>query len=156
MEENDISEEFRLYKIGNPAEMEKEGKVSLSGTVVYTGSDVPVIGAIVYVRKLQIGASTDANGHYALLLPRGQHTVEFRRVGMKSTIRNLIVYSGGSFNMEMEEKINQLEEVTVSAEQENQVLNMRMGTEKINIKMLKQIPMSMVLVKGSEKATECS
>mgnify|MGYP001820751142 FL=1 len=98
---------------------------------------------IVYVRKLQIGASTDANGHYALLLPRGQHTIEFRRVGMKSTIRNLIVYSGGSYNMEMEELINQLEEVTVSAEQENQVLNMRMGTEKINIKMLKQIPMSL-------------
>ena len=142
-EENDISEEFRLYKIGNPAEMEKEGKVKLSGTIVYKGSEVPVMGAIVYVRKLQIGASTDAKGHYSLLLPRGQHTVEFRRVGMKSTIRNLIVYSAGSYHMEMEEKINQLEEVTVSAEQENQVLNMRMGTEKINIKMLKQIPMSL-------------
>jgi len=142
-EESNISEEFRLFKIGNPADMEKEGKVTLSGTILYTGSDVPVSGAIVYVRKLQVGASTDANGRYALLLPRGQHTVEFRRVDMKSTIRNLVVYSGGSYNMEMEEKINQLEEVTVSAEQENQVLNMRMGTEKINIKMLKSIPMSL-------------
>lgn len=142
-EENDINEEFRLYKIGNPAEMEREGKVALSGTVLYAGSDVPVLGAIVYVRKLQIGASTDQKGNYELLLPRGQHTVEFRRVGMKSTIRNLIVYSGGTYDMEMEEKINLLEEVTVSAEQENQVLNMRMGTEKINIKMLKQIPMSL-------------
>ena len=93
-EENDISEEFRLYKIGNPAEMEKEGKVSLSGTVVYTGSDVPVMGAIVYIRKLQIGASTDANGHYALLLPRGQHTDRIQEVGMKSTIRNLLFIRG--------------------------------------------------------------
>ena len=142
-EGNGISEEFRLYKIGNPAEMEKIGKVALTGTILYTGSDVPVMGAIVYIRKLQIGASTDAKGNYTLLLPRGQHTVEFRRVGMKSTIRNLIVYSGGTYNLEMEEKINQLEEVTVSAEQENQVLNMRMGTEKINIKMLKQIPMGL-------------
>lgn len=142
-EENDISEEFRLFKIGNPAEMEREGKVALSGTILHRDSDVPVIGAIIYIRKLQIGASTDAKGNYALLLPRGQHTVEFRRVGMKSTIRNLFVYSGGTYNMEMEEKINQLEEVTVSAEQENQVVNMRLGTEKINIKMLKQIPMSL-------------
>ncbi|MBE0666778.1 MAG: carboxypeptidase-like regulatory domain-containing protein, partial [Bacteroidales bacterium] len=142
-EGNGISEEFRLYKIGNPAEMEKIGKVALTGTILYTGSDVPVMGAIVYIRKLQIGASTDAKGNYTLLLPRGQHTVEFRRVGMKSTIRNLIVYSGGTYNLEMEEKINQLEEVTVSAEQENQVLNMRMGTEKINIKMLKQIPLGL-------------
>ena len=142
-EESDISEEFRLYKIGNPAEMEREGKVELSGTILYAGSDVPVLGAIVYIRKLQIGASTDAKGNYEMLLPRGNHSVEIRRVGMKTTVRNLIVYSGGAFNVEMEEKINQLEEVTISAEQENQVLNMRMGTEKINIKMLKQIPMSL-------------
>jgi len=141
--ESDISEEFRLYKIGNPAEMEREGKVELSGTILYEGSDFPVFGASVYIRKLQIGASTDAKGNYEMLLPRGKHSVEIRKVGMKTTVRNLIVYSGGEFHVEMEEKINQLEEVTVSAEQENQVLNMRMGTEKINIKMLKQIPMSL-------------
>ena len=143
VEESDISEEFRLYKIGNPAEMEREGKVELSGTILYADSDVPVFGASVYIRKLQIGASTDAKGNYEMLLPRGKHNVEIRKVGMKTTVRNLIVYSGGEFHVEMEEKINQLEEVTVSAEQENQVLNMRMGTEKINIKMLKQIPMSL-------------
>ena len=142
-EENDISEEFSLYKIGNPAEMGRKGKVQLSGTIRYADSHQSLIGAIVYIKKLQIGASTDAKGNYELLLPRGQHILEFRRVGMKSTIRNLIVYSGGTFNMEMEEKINQLEEVTVSAEQENQVLNLRMGTEKINMKMLKQIPMGL-------------
>ncbi len=142
-EENDISEEFRLYKIGNPAEMDRIGEVRLSGTILYTGSNVPIMGAIVYIRKLQIGALADAKGNYALLLPRGKYTVEFRRVGMKSTIRNLIVYSGGTFNMEMEEKINQLEEVTVSADQENQVLNLRIGTEEIDMKMLKQMPMGL-------------
>lgn len=139
----DISEEFRLYKIGNPAEMNRPGQVQLSGTILHKDSRVPVMGAIVYIRKLQIGTSSDALGNYTLLLPRGEHRVEFRRVGMKSTIRNLRVYSGGIFHMEMEEKINLLEEVTVSAEQENQVLNLRMGTEKINIKMLKQIPMGL-------------
>lgn len=142
-EENDISEEFRLYKIGNPAEMDRIGEVRLSGTILHTGSNVPIMGAIVYIRKLQIGALADAKGNYALLLPRGKYTVEFRRVGMKSTIRNLIVYSGGTFNMEMEEKINQLEEVTVSADQENQVLNLRIGTEEIDMKMLKQMPMGL-------------
>ncbi len=141
--EESINEEFRLYYIGNPAEMDRAGKVRISGTIRHTGSEVPVPGAIVYIRKLQIGASTDAKGNYELLLPRGQYTVEFRRMGMKSTSRNLVVYSGGIFHMEMEEKINQLEEVTVSAEQENQVQNMRMGTEKINLKMLKQIPMGL-------------
>ena len=57
-EENDISEEFSLYKIGNPAEMGRKGKVQLSGTILYADSDLPVFGAIVYIKKLQIGASS--------------------------------------------------------------------------------------------------
>lgn len=142
-EDNGINEEFRLYKIGNPTLMDREGKVELSGTILDAETGVPVAGAIVYIRKLQIGTSTDAKGNFALLLPRGKHTIEFRRVGLKSTIRNLIVYSGGMLNVEMEEKINQLEEVVVTASQENRVLNLRMGTEKINMKMLKQIPMGL-------------
>jgi len=141
--ENHISEEFRLYKIGNPSEMDRKGKVVLSGTIMEAGTTEPVIGAIIYIRKLQIGASTDANGNYSVLLPRGKHIVEFRRVGLRTTTRNLIVYSTGEFNTEMSEKLNLLEEVTITAEQENQVLNLRMGTEKISIKMLKQIPMGL-------------
>jgi hypothetical protein len=43
----------------------------------------------------------------------------------------------------MAENTNQLNEVIVSANRENIVRNVRMGIEKINIKMLKQIPMGM-------------
>jgi len=142
-DEYEISEEFRLYKIGNPAEMEKGGKLTLSGSILHDGSEVPVIGANIYIRKLQTGTSTDAEGNYAMSVPRGKHTLEFSRMGLKSTNRNLIVYSSGTFDMTMQEKINQLDEVTVTAKQESQVLNMRMGTEKINIRMLKQIPMGL-------------
>ena len=43
----------------------------------------------------------------------------------------------------MSENTNQLNEVIVSANRENNVRNVRMGIEKINVKMLKQIPMGM-------------
>jgi len=43
----------------------------------------------------------------------------------------------------MVENTNQLNEVIVSANRENMVRNVRMGIEKINVKMLKQIPMGM-------------
>ena len=43
----------------------------------------------------------------------------------------------------MAENTNQLNEVVVSANRENIVRNVRMGIEKIDVKMLKQIPMGM-------------
>ncbi|RLD31284.1 MAG: TonB-dependent receptor, partial [Bacteroidetes bacterium] len=89
------------------------------------------------------GATSNADGFYSLVLPKGQHIVEYRTIGMRTTRRNLILYSNGGFNVEMYEKVNQLEEVTVTASKENNVQNLRMGTEKISIKMLKMIPMGL-------------
>ena len=64
-------------------------------------------------------------------------------VGLRQTIRNVVIYSDGILDVEMSERTNQLNEVIVSANRENIVRNVRMGIEKINIKMLKQIPMGM-------------
>ena len=136
-----ISDEFKVYKIGNPSESSRKDRVVLSGTILDAGTGMPVVGAIVYVKKYNIGAASDNNGHYSLALPREQHIVEYRRVDMRTTRRNIIIYSNGEFNLEMFEKISQLDEVTITADKENKVQNLRMGTEKISIKMLKQIPM---------------
>lgn len=138
-----INDEFKVFKIGNPSEIHKGGTVNLSGSIKEAGTGLPVIGAVVYIEKLKIGATSNVDGFYSLTLPRGQHIVEYRTIGMRTTRRNLIIYSKGSFDIEMYEKVNQLDEVTITADRENKVHNLRMGTEKISIKMLKQIPMGM-------------
>lgn len=136
-----ISDEFKVFKIGNPSEINRKGGVVLSGTILDAGTGMPVIGANIYVGKNKIGAVSNVNGHYSLVLPRGQYIVEYSMVGMRTTRRNLILYSGGELDIEMLEKISELDEVTITAEKENNVQNLRMGIEKISIKMLKQIPM---------------
>ena len=62
---------------------------------------------------------------------------------MRSTIRNLILFSMVILDVEMAENTNQLNEVVVSANKENMVKTVRLGVEKINVKMLRQIPMGM-------------
>jgi len=142
-EEKNINDEFKLFKIGNPSEMNRGKYAVLSGYILEGSSNQPVIGGVVYVGKIKVGATTNADGFYSLVLPKGQHVVEFRTIGMRTVRRNLILYSNGEFNVEMYEKLNQLDEVTVTANKENNVQNLRMGTEKISIKMLKQIPMGL-------------
>jgi len=142
-EDNSINYEYQVFKIGNPSGQSKDGKATLSGNITNPETGDPLVGVIVYVEKLKIGAITNNVGFYSIELPQGQYQVEFRMVGMRQTIRNIIIYSDGSLNIAMSESTNQLNEVIVSANRENNVRNVRIGIEKINIKMLKQIPMGM-------------
>jgi len=142
-EDNFGSDEYRVFKIGNPSGQNKNGKVILSGTVIKPETGEPLVGVVVYVPKLKVGAVTNSVGYYSIELPQGQYQVEFRMVGMRQSVRNIIIYSDGILNVRLAENTNQLNEVVVSANRENNVRNVRMGVEKINVKMLKQIPMGM-------------
>lgn len=143
IENKTINDEYNVFKIGNPSGQSNNGKVFLTGTIKNPQTGDPLVGVIVYVEKLKVGAVTNSVGYYSIELPKGQYQIEFRMVGMRQTVRNIIIYSDGALNVEMTENTNQLNEVVVSANRENIVKNVRMGIEKINIKMLKQIPMGM-------------
>ncbi|TAL60111.1 MAG: TonB-dependent receptor, partial [Bacteroidetes bacterium] len=138
-----INDEYKVFKIGNPSGVNDDGRVVLSGTVTNPVNGDPLTGVVVYAAKLKVGAVTNSVGYYSIELPKGQYQIEFRMVGMRQTIRNIIIYSDGILNVGMAENTNQLNEVIVSANRENIVRNVRMGIEKINIKMLKQLPMGM-------------
>jgi hypothetical protein len=160
-----INDEYKIFKIGNPSGQSTDGRAVLSGTITNPTNGEALVGVVVYVGKLKVGAVTNSVGYYSIELPKGQYQVEYRMVGMRQTIRNIIVYSDGLLNVTMFENTNQLNEVIVSANRENQVRNARMGIEKINIKMLKQIPMGMgevdlfkssLLLPGVQSVSEAS
>ncbi len=137
------SDEYRVFRIGKPSESGKSDKATLSGTIFDPSSGNPVTGAIVYVAKIKAGAVTNNVGYYSLTLPKGQFQIECRLIGLRSVIRNVIMYSDGVLNIEMSENTNQLNEVVISANKENIVKNVRVGVEKIGVKMLRQIPMGL-------------
>jgi CarboxypepD_reg-like domain/TonB-dependent Receptor Plug Domain len=137
------NEEFKVFRIGKPSENSKSDKAILSGKVINPVTGNPVPGAIVYVEKLKAGAVTNDVGFYSLTLPKGQYQLECRMIGMRSTLRNLIIFSDGVLDIEMTENTNQLDEVIVAAHKENMVKNVSLGIEKIGVKMLRQIPMGL-------------
>lgn len=137
------SDEYKVFKIGRPSEAGKSDKATLSGAVIDPVSGSPVVGAVIYVAKIKAGAVTNNVGYYSLVLPKGQYQLECRMVGMQSTLRNIIIYSDGILDIQMTEKTNQINEVVISANKENIVKNVRLGVEKISVKLLKQIPMGL-------------
>jgi hypothetical protein len=59
---------------------------------------------------------------------------------MKDTRRQIILFSDGKLNIDMQQTIVALKKVTISAEKLSNVKGTLMGLQKLNIKTIKQVP----------------
>ena len=119
------------------------GEATIAGTVKDIGTGEPLIGVSIFVQNPLIGSTTDQFGYYALTLPKGRHELFIQSIGMKKTSRHIVLYANGKLDIEMDEDIKPLKEVIVEADADAHVLGMQMGTEKLDIKTMKQIPLAL-------------
>ncbi|MEX1239124.1 MAG: TonB-dependent receptor [Cyclobacteriaceae bacterium] len=120
-----------------------EGEATIAGNIKDINTGEPLIGASVFVEHPLIGITTDQFGYYALTLPKGRHELKIQSVGMKTTSRQIMLYANGRLDIEMDEDIQPLKEVVVEADEDTHVLGIQMGTEKLDIKTMKQIPLAL-------------
>lgn len=131
--------ENKLYEIGTPT-ASAAGSASLAGYAVDAKTGEPVIGAAVYIEQPKLGTTTDQFGYYALMLPKGRHTLFISGIGIKKTRRQLMLHSDGKLNLEIQPQVTSLREVVISAENAKNVKSVQMGLEKISIATIKQVP----------------
>lgn len=119
------------------------GQATIAGNVRDINTGEPLIGAAVFVTNPTIGITTDEFGYYALTLPKGRHELKIQSIGMKTTSRQILLYSNGRLDIELDDDIKPLKEVVVEAEGDAHVMGMQMGREKLDIKTMKQIPLAL-------------
>lgn len=134
-----VSAENRLFEIGNRSSQSKD-KVTLTGYVKDIKTGEPIAGASIYIDSLAVGVLTDQFGYYSLTLPAGRHDMQVTSVGMKNTKRQVMLYSNGQLNIELAEYIPSLKEVIVTAARTSNVRSLQMGTNRLTIKTIKQVP----------------
>lgn len=134
--------ETKVHPIGRNTG-DPEGEATLAGNVRDINTGEPLIGASVFVTNPVIGITTDQFGYYALTLPKGRHEIRIQSVGMKATTRQIMLYGNGRLDIALDEDIKPLKEVVVEADGDAHVLGMQMGTEKLDIKTMKQIPLAL-------------
>lgn len=132
--------ENKLYEIGIKTNEIKPGTATLAGYVKDIKSGEAVIGASIKVVDSKIGIATDQFGYYSITLPRGRQTLSIRGLGMRDTRRQIMLYSNGKLNIEMQEQITSLKEVRVSAEKVANVRSGELGVNRLDIKTIKQVP----------------
>ena len=130
-------------EIGNPAEKNNPGNVTISGYITNKETKESVSGVTVFIKKLSVGTISNEYGFYTLTLPRGIHLVQFSFIGMREKSVNLNLNGKGEMNVEMNSVLIPLKETVVSAQKSVTLKRFEIGAEKINVTSFKLSPTSM-------------
>lgn len=134
--------ESKLYSIGTKTS-NLQGKATLAGHVRDATNGEPVIGAALFIEKPLIGVATDQFGYYSITLPKGRHELQIKSIGMKTTQRQIMLYSDGQLEIELDEDVTPLKEVVIQSERDVRVTGLQMGMEKLDIKTMKNMPLAL-------------
>lgn len=138
--EQKATSENKVYTIGDETLTTLPDKVQLTGVISDFRTGEPVVGAVIYEEKTMAGATTDAYGYYTLSLPSGRQRLLIRGLGLKDTQRQVQLNGSGKLDIELEEEVYSLREVTVTSERLARVQSTTLGVERMQIKDIKNIP----------------
>jgi hypothetical protein len=131
--------ENKLIEIGTK-QNNLSGKATIAGYIRDVKNGEAIAGASVYIVRPSIVVNTDQFGYYSLTIPRGRYEIQISSVGMKDTKRQVVIYSDGKLNIEMQEFVATLKTVVVTTDRRSNIKGLQMGLEKLNMRQIKQIP----------------
>jgi outer membrane receptor protein involved in Fe transport len=132
--------ENKVYEIGIKTNQVVPGKATLSGYIRDIKSGEGVVGSSIYVADTKTGVATDQFGYFTITLPRGRYTLNIRGLGMRDTRRQIVLYTDGKLNIEVQEQVNSLKEVKISADKVANIRSVELGVTRLDIKTIKEIP----------------
>ncbi len=132
--------ENKVFEIGARGGRDNKTTATLAGYVKDIKTGEAIIGASVYLDTPAVGVNTDQFGYYTLTINKGSHLLTISSAGMKDAKRQVLIHSDGKLDIELQEYIGTLKTVIVSAERRSNTRSLQMGVNKLNIKLIKQVP----------------
>lgn len=129
-----------VFDIGNRKDMISGSLSTIAGYVRNVDAKETLNGALVYTEDFAYSATTDENGFYSITIPNGRNRLVIQYVGMKTTKRNVILFSNGQLNVELLVDVIALQEVVVESERDANIQSVEMGVERINVVDTKSVP----------------
>jgi len=102
-----------------------------------------VIGANVYIKELETGTVTDANGKYSIEIPNGSYTVSISYVGFRNKEKQINISDDETINFNLEEDSQQLEQVIITTNKAVDIKTPQMSVNRLSMQEIKRIPVAM-------------
>ncbi|MFH6998286.1 carboxypeptidase-like regulatory domain-containing protein [Flavobacterium sp. FlaQc-57] len=125
-------------------EQEEDSKIdfyTISGHITDMKDGKPLADVTVKAKNTTSSTITDAAGFYTLKLPTGISTIEVESLIYRNTSRKIMIYSNGTLDFSVAEKINQLDEVVVKGKTSQNIRTAITGVTTIEAEGMKNIPL---------------
>jgi hypothetical protein len=129
--------------IGQTDNTKQESIAVINGLMTEKETGEPLIGATIYIEDLERGYVTNINGHFAISLAQGRYLARFNCLGKEEVNYYLQVFSDGVLNVELQNKLYPIHEITISASQHDYIRSVQTGFNQLTIKSMKEIPVVM-------------
>ncbi|MCL2726990.1 MAG: TonB-dependent receptor [Bacteroidales bacterium] len=130
----------KVYTIGDPNALFTGSRAVLSGHIRNSYTKEPAQGVSITVRSTGTNAFTDIHGFYRIAVPLGKVDLVLKGYGLEDTPVMLDVFTDGSLDIVMSEKVYSLRSVVVSAEASQTRRSTFVGLEKISVSRIRHIP----------------
>ena len=132
---------FAGTDLSTDTEEEAGLRYTVSGYVKDVSSGEGLIGAAIIIEELNKGTVTNVYGFYSLSLPAGLYHMKISYLGYHYQDKIISLNQNMVINIELDENIQELEEVTISAEgPQSHIRKAEMSVNKLQIKAIKRIP----------------
>lgn len=116
-------------------------KSVLRGQIKDASTAETLIGGSVYIPKLGIAATTDYNGQYTMDLPKGSYQIQISFIGYETQNVEVTISGNHQLDFNLLPSSKTLAEVTVTDQFKSaNVEDMKMSSEVLSIKAIKEIP----------------
>ncbi|MFP2996184.1 TonB-dependent receptor [Spongiivirga sp. MCCC 1A20706] len=133
--------QFKRVTVGKTSKNASSNTAQLSGTVYNQNTNEPIPNLVVSVKGSNKKITTDQNGNYSLELPLGKNIITTRSLGIENATFEVLLFSTGTFNILLNEKVERLDEVTVEANIKKNVEEVSPGTTRVESEKSKNIPL---------------
>ncbi|MFI5164935.1 MAG: carboxypeptidase-like regulatory domain-containing protein, partial [Bacteroidia bacterium] len=130
-----------LFCLFFPALSFGQKKFTISGYVKEANTGESVLGANVYIKENLLGTQTNQYGFFSLTVPEGKYTLVFSFIGLEEQQFEIDLHKNIQKNVNLAEKTVETKEVVISGEQQDRnVKDIQMGSDKVEIEQLKKLP----------------
>jgi len=137
-----IDEAGQVLIIGDPINLGRYKTAKISGLVLDGKTGDPLVGAVIFDRKLERGASSGKDGSFTLDLPTGEHTLQISYMGFQGYDKKINLIESGEVQFELFEESHNLEEVIVVAD-EYTASRTQTSLVQMSSKEIKNLPLLM-------------
>ncbi len=140
-EEDGANRGIQVVKIGKENRNNRRRTFTLTGKVTNSRNGKPIPDLAIIVEGKDIGTSTNANGNFSLQLPIGENIIQTRGLGIQESKTKVILYNDGTYNFQLDESFEVLDEVVVQGNLDRNVETALTGVTLIEVEKIKNIPL---------------